>query len=89
MSRISATEVRGYIVSYLSKKMESSGRTFDGDPSDDFDLLKEGIIDSLGMLDLITHIERHFGLEVDFEGLNPEEMTIIGPLCRYVENALK
>lgn len=88
MSKVSAAEVKEFIVLYLSKELELSGRTFDSDPPDDFDLLQEGVIDSLGMFSLIVELEEHFGQEVDFELLNPEEMAIIGPLCQYIEKML-
>jgi acyl carrier protein len=89
MSGVSAADVKKFIVSHLSKELESSGRMLNGDPPDDFDLLQEGIIDSLGMFNLTAELEEHFGQEIDFEGLDPEEMTIIGPLCRYVERTLR
>lgn len=88
MSRVSAAEVKEFIVSYLSKELESSGRIFESDPPDNFDLLQEGVIDSLGMFNLIVEIEEHFGREIDFEALDPEKMAIIEPLCQYVEKML-
>jgi acyl carrier protein len=88
MSKVSTKEVKEFIVLYLSKKIESSGRTLDCDPPDDFDLLREGIIDSLSMFDLTIELEQHFGQNIDFEGLDPEEMTILEPLCQYVAKML-
>ncbi|MBW2595336.1 MAG: acyl carrier protein [Deltaproteobacteria bacterium] len=88
MSRVSAPEVKEFIVSYLSKELESSGRIFESDPPDNFDLLQEGVIDSLGMFNLIVEIEEYFGREIDFEALDPEKVAIIGPLCQYVEKML-
>jgi len=88
MSRVSAEQVRQFILSYLSTKLYSSGRTLPSDLKDDYDLVREGVIDSLGMLRLTVELEAHFG-EIDFAELDPEEMTIVGPLCRYVAEALK
>jgi acyl carrier protein len=42
------------------------------------------MIDSLGLLDLVAAIQEFAGREIDFEILDPEEMTIVGPLCRFV-----
>ncbi len=89
MNRVSAADVKEFIVSYLSKTAELSGRTMDSAPSDDLDLFQEGIIDSLGMFNLIAELEQHFECAIDFEGLDPEAMTVIGPLCRYVERMLR
>ena len=42
------------------------------------------MIDSIGLLNLIAAIQEFAGREIDFELLDPEEMTIVGPLCRFV-----
>jgi acyl carrier protein len=51
---------------------------------DDFDLRAGGVVDSLGFLELITALEDRFGMEIDFEALPPEELTVLGPLVRHV-----
>jgi acyl carrier protein len=59
------------------------------DVPDDFDLLHEGVIDSLGLLEMIAAVEERFGLEIDFEELSADELTIVGPFCRYVEQVAR
>ena len=54
---------------------------------DAFDLHGSGIIDSFGVLELIGDVEDHFGIEVDFEAMDPEELTVVGPFSRYVAGA--
>ena len=45
-----------------------------------------GIIDSIGLIKLISAIEERFGVEVDFEDMDTDDITVIGPLCdRYIE----
>ncbi len=86
MMVVSPEEVRGVVLGRLSPALAAKGL----DPHDvpyDFDLLMEGIIDSLGIVELITDIQQLFAIEVDFDGLAPEELTVIGPLCRYIANA--
>ena len=51
----------------------------------DFDLLTEGIIDSLGLLEMIAAVEERFGVSIDLEGLDAEQVTVLGPLCDYIE----
>jgi acyl carrier protein len=51
---------------------------------DNFDFLLEGIIDSFGVLELVGEVEKEFGLELDMSGLDAEQMTVLGPLSRYV-----
>ena len=60
----------------------------ESDLPEDYDLLLEGVVDSLGMLTLTAEVEKHFEYEVDFEDIDPEEMTIVGPLCHFIETAI-
>lgn len=49
-----------------------------------FDLFAEGIIDSLGMLELVGSIETEFEIEVDLSAMDPEQMTVVGHLSRFI-----
>ena len=56
--------------------------------ADDFDFLLNGVIDSFGILEMITAIEEEFQIQLDLATLDTEQITILGPLSRYVaENA--
>ena len=83
MSEVSPDEVRSFILGQLDEQLRAAGKEPDAVP-DDFDLHGEGVIDSLGILELITGLEERFGLEIDYEELDPEELTIVGPFSRYV-----
>jgi acyl carrier protein len=48
------------------------------------DLLDAGIIDSFGILELVKALEDHFSIRIDLEGLAPEELMVVGPLCAYI-----
>jgi acyl carrier protein len=55
---------------------------------DDFDFLLSGVIDSFGILEMISAIEDEFQIQLDLALLDAEDVTKIGPLARYVaENA--
>jgi acyl carrier protein len=84
MSRVSAQEVRAFVLSELDEPLRALGLEPLEVP-DDFDLHKAGVIDSFGILELITGLEDRFELEIDYEDLDPEELTIVGPFSRYVE----
>jgi acyl carrier protein len=60
------------------------GREAPGNLPDDCDLLLSGAVDSLGMLEWIAAFQVHCGCEIDFESLDPELMTVVGPLCDFV-----
>ena len=47
---------------------------------DDFDLLLSGVIDSFGILEMISSIEEEFQIELDVAALDAEQITIVGPL---------
>ena len=59
---------------------------FDPDALDDnFDLLTSGVIDSIGLVELIAAIEQQFGITLDLADMDPENLTVLGPLCKYIE----
>jgi acyl carrier protein len=68
--------------------LAGDGRDLAIDLTDDCDLLLSGVIDSLGLLDLVGAIGQHFGRELTFDEIDPEQMTIVGPLCRFVADQL-
>ena len=51
---------------------------------DDFDLLLSGVIDSFGILEMISAIEDEFQMQIDLALLDAEDITRIGPLARYI-----
>lgn len=84
MSGVSARDVRSFLVARLKDAITAKGLDPKNVP-EDFDLLTEGIIDSLGLLELITAVESKFDTRIDFENLDPENITIIGYFCSYIE----
>jgi acyl carrier protein len=51
---------------------------------DNFDFLLSGVIDSFGILELVSSIEGEFGIQLDMATLDAEQITILGPLSEYV-----
>lgn len=47
-------------------------------------LLEKGIIDSLGVLDLVNLIEERYGIKVEDEELIPENLDSIASLSNFV-----
>jgi acyl carrier protein len=52
---------------------------------DDSLFIEEGIIDSVGVLELVAFIEETFGFRVEDEELIPENLDSIDRLVNYVE----
>ncbi|MBI1722728.1 MAG: acyl carrier protein [Gemmatimonadetes bacterium] len=52
-------------------------------PSDP--LLDEGLIDSVGIFELVAFIERDFGVNVQDEEIVPENFETVAHIARFVE----
>jgi acyl carrier protein len=53
--------------------------------ADDESFLRSGIIDSLGMMDLVAFLEKEFGVSVSNAELVPENLDSLARLCAFVE----
>jgi acyl carrier protein len=82
MSDFTAENVRTFLLKKFSGTLATRGLSPEIVP-ESFDLLAEGIIDSLGVLDMIGDVEREFGVVLDMEYLDAEQLTILGPFCQY------
>ena len=49
-----------------------------------FDFLLSGIIDSFGILEMVSSIEDEFHIQLDMAALDAEQITVLGSLCQYV-----
>ncbi|HXO04974.1 MAG TPA: acyl carrier protein [Candidatus Sulfotelmatobacter sp.] len=84
MSAVSPADVRVFLKDFIQRRLAAQGQDPLSDLSDDCDLLLSGVIDSLGLLELVTAVNEHYGREIDFEDLDPDQMTIVGPFCDFV-----
>jgi len=83
MSNYTAENVKAFLLKKYAEAL-TNRQLNHGQVPDTFDLLAEGIIDSLGVLNMISDVEREFKIQLDMEHLDAEQLTIIGPFCRYV-----
>jgi acyl carrier protein len=88
MSAVTPDAVQSFLQTYISKALSEQGREVLASLTDDCDLLLSGYVDSLGLLELMTALQDHFGREIDFGELDAEQMTIVGPLRRFVAEQL-
>jgi len=84
MTGITPAETREFLAKYLAQRLAAQGRDLPGELSDDSDLLLLGLVDSLDFLELMAALQDFCGREIDFAELDPEQMTVVGPLCRFV-----
>jgi acyl carrier protein len=73
------TDVGDFITSELSVGRGS------GTPAPDDDLLKKGLVDSLGVMELVGFIEDRYGITVRDEDLTPENFGTLIRIEEYVE----
>jgi len=55
---------------------------------DDTSFLEEGIVDSTGIIELVAHVEKSFGIEVDDEEIVPENFDSIANIAEYLKHKL-
>lgn len=54
-----------------------------------FDMVKSGLLNSLEFVELVTGLEKRFGIEVDFEAaLDKGDFTTVGGLVRTIQTHL-
>jgi acyl carrier protein len=80
---ITPDQVRNHLLNMYAGQIALAGRKPD-EISDDFDLFLEGVIDSLGVLEMVGSLEKRFGIQLDMSAIDVEQITVIGPLSNYV-----
>jgi acyl carrier protein len=53
--------------------------------ADEASLLREGIIDSLGVVELVEFVQKQFGIKVDQQEVVPENFDSVARLSAYVQ----
>jgi acyl carrier protein len=87
MKDVTPDNVRGFLLARYYEPIIAMQLSLTEIP-DDFDLLLSGVIDSFGILEMISAIEDEFQIKLDLALLDAEDITKIGPLARYIgENA--
>ncbi len=73
--------IRGFVVSnFLFGEAGNLG--------DDTSFLESGIIDSTGILELISYVEESFGIKIEPEDALPENLDSINCVAAFIERKL-
>ncbi len=83
MNQVTADKVREFLLAKYAAAISAHGVNPTEIP-DEFDFLLNGVVDSFGILEMISAIEDEFKIQLDMETLDAEQMTLLGPLSRYV-----
>ena len=71
-------KVRGYIVENF---LFGQGN----DLQDDTSFLEKGILDSTGVLELVTFLEESFSIKIEADETLPENLDSIDSICAFLE----
>ena len=83
MKDISPEQVRQFLLDRYAESIKCMALN-PAEVPDNFDFLLNGVIDSFGVLEMISSIEDEFRIRLDLAALDAEQITILGPLSRYV-----
>ncbi len=82
---MSADAIQGQLKSFITKQFPLARKRNLGI---DDRLLGEGIIDSLGVLDIVGYLESEFRISIVDDDLTPENFETLGRLTAFVERKL-
>ena len=74
------------ILNYLNEQLLDND--IDEDLDGDTDLLGSGILDSLGMVQLIAFVEKEFDFKVEPEDMVIENFMDVNSVCTYISGKL-
>jgi acyl carrier protein len=80
---VTAADIRRLLHTCLERSMSPLSVVPD-QLSDDFDLRAQGVVDSLGFVELMVKLEERLGFSIDLADLDPASLTTVGPLCRHI-----
>jgi acyl carrier protein len=76
-----AADARGRILAFVQARFPAAANMR---LDDETSLLDSGVIDSLGVLDIVSFLEESFGVKVGDEELTPQNFESVGALARFV-----
>jgi len=79
-------EIENKIKAYIAKNLLFSGDEFKY--SNDVSFLEEGIVDSLGVMELVSFVEDQFGVSVDDQDITPDNFDSVTRLAAYIQYKL-
>ncbi|MCP4745252.1 MAG: acyl carrier protein [Desulfobacteraceae bacterium] len=79
----SVKEIRGFIVENYLFGQEMPLLT------DEQSLLESGVIDSTGVMELVTFLEERYGITVEDDEIEPENLDTMRGIVAYVEGKLE
>jgi acyl carrier protein len=79
-------DIKAQVRQYIAKNLLFSDNGFAY--TDDASFLEEGIVDSLGVMELVLFIEEKFEVKVQDEELTPDNFDSVNKLASYIQRRL-
>ena len=76
-------EIEEKLKDYIARNLLFSDNGFKYDDDDSF--LEEGIVDSIGVLELVAFVDESFGVEVEDHEVTPDNFDSVNKLAAYVQ----
>ncbi len=76
-------DIKAQVRQYIAKNLLFSDNGFAYD--DDASFLEEGIVDSLGIMELVLFIEEKFGVKVKDEEITPDNFDSVNKLANFIQ----
>jgi acyl carrier protein len=83
MTSYDPLQVKALLASILQPALAAHGLS-STDLRDDFDLRREGLIDSLGFMTLLSELETRLGCQIDLAEMEPDQLTRVGSLTLHI-----
>ncbi len=77
-------EIEAQVRKYVAQNLLFSDNGFEYEDNDSF--LQEGIVDSVGVLELVLFVEETFGVNVDDQEITPDNFDSVNKLARYIRS---
>ena len=76
--------IKEQLKDYIARNLLFSDNGFKYDDDDSF--LEEGIVDSIGVLELVAFVDESFGVEVEDHEVTPDNFDSVNKLTAYVQS---
>ena len=85
MSSFNPAELKADALEWLREELDDA----EGLVRIETDLIEEGVIDSVGLIELVEFIEERSGLQIDLEEVAEDQLSSIEGLCEHLTNSVE
>jgi acyl carrier protein len=79
-------DIKVRIRQFIAQNLLFNDKGFQYEDSTSF--LEEGIVDSLGIMELVTYVEDTYPIKVDDQDLTPDNFDSVSKLANFIQNRL-